>query len=176
MKNNKLWVGLIVSILCVTVLSGCGNSKGSSNNGVVGDKLIIYSSDHSEDYLSAAKKYFNADSKESSDPVNDSLEGIGGDVGYVAIISDDESVLDHEQIEGRRYTVNVFDDGRSNLKVCIRYSVGTTDNCVTKGNLESGETSLNNSFEIKADGITDYKQRADFIFKNVSEQIKKVGQ
>ena len=175
MKNNKLWISLIIGLLCIVVFSGCGNSK-ESNNGAVGDQMMIYSSDHSEEYLTAANKYFDADWKESTDPVNESLEDIGNDVGYVAIISDNESVLNHAQIEGRRYTVNVFDNGSSNLKVSIRYSVGTTDNCVTKGNLESGETSLNNSFEIKADGITDYKQRADFIFKNVSEQIKKIGQ
>lgn len=169
MRKMKRIAALVLIFVMILTTASCGK-KGS---GGVSNKMIIYAADHSVEYLSSAKQYFDASFVTSSDPLNEALSS-DKDIGYVAVISSDEGILKRAPTDGRQFTALVFDDGSSNIKVALKYRMGTTDKCVAKGSVSGGALLLTNSFEINASGVDDYAKRAEFIFKNVSEQAAKV--
>lgn len=162
---------IVLVLVMVFMTASCGKSKGSGSG--VGNKMMIYAADHSDEYVGAAKQYFNASFVTSSDPQTEELTK-DNKIGFVAVISSDENILKRKPTDGRQFTALVFDDGSSNIKVALMYRMGTTDKCVAKGNVSGGALLLTNSFEINAAGINDYSKRAEFIFKNVFEQAEKV--
>ncbi len=183
-RLKQVAVLLPVFMVCLFTLTACSAKKSG--------KVQIFSGEHHEEYMNAAKEHFskvgwsNADYMDYTDgPTEYSHEynggtatirigEIGDDTRYVVIISEEEEILNREPIEGKRYTCFVCDNGSDDIKISMRYNVGSTDNCVVKGKVTSGEFAYNNSLDIAASGISDASERAALIFNALYEQFVEI--
>lgn len=182
MNRNKRYVALTFAfVICLLTLTACSAKKR--------DALQIFSAGHNDEYLSAAKKDFSNVGWSNArylDYTDGALEysheynggiatvkigGVGDGTRYVVVISEDEKILNSEPIEGKRYSVFVYDNGSDDIKISMRYNVGTTDNSVVKGNVTAGEFAYNNSLDIAASEISDPSERAGLIFNALYEAL-----
>lgn len=175
MNKTIRYIALILAaIVCLFSCTACSSKKG--------DGLQMFSSGHSEEYINAAKKHFSNVGWSNANYTDGALEyshgavsakigGIDDDTRYLVVISEDEGILTSEPIDGKRYSVFVYDNGRDDIKISIHYCVGTTENCVVKGNVVSGEFAYNNSLNIKASEVSDPTERAVFIFNALHEAL-----
>lgn len=182
MNRIKQYVVLILAfVICLLTLPACSAKKG--------DALQMFSAEYSEEYMTAAKKHFSHvgwSNTKYSDYTDGALEyshkyngsivtmkigGVSDDTRYVVVISEDEKILNSEPLEGKRYSVFVYDNGSDDIRISMRYSVGTTENCVVKGNVTSGEFAYNNSLDIAASETSDASKRADLIFNALYEAL-----
>lgn len=164
MNRFKRYAVLILTfVVCLLALTGCASKMAG--------RVMIYSAEHLEEYADAAKKHFSGIGWTKGNYANDNLSEPTqvGNVRidpprYVVVISEEEEILDSEQIEGKLYSIFVYDNGSDDIKITMCYSVGTTDNCVVQGNVTSGEFAYNNTLDITASGISDASKRASLIF------------
>lgn len=179
MNRSIRYIALILAaIVCLFSCTACSSKKE--------DRLQMFSSGHSEEYMNAARKHFLNIGWSNSDYTDGALEysheynggavnikigGIDDDTRYVVVISEDEGILTCEPIDGKGYSVFVYDNGSDDIKISIHYCVGTTENCVVKGNVVSGEFAYNNSLTIKASEVSDPEERAVFIFNALHEAL-----
>lgn len=170
--NHRNWITAAILLLALLVtLTGCSGKKK--------DALQIFSAENNDAYMEAAKNHFssvgwsNADYTEEAHQISREYNGgtatmtFGGirdDTRYVIVISEDEAILDSVPVEGKRFTAFVYDNGSDDIKITMCYCVGTTDNCVVKGNVTSGEFAYTNDISIAASEITDVSKRAGLLF------------
>lgn len=170
-KKQRSITLVAICIISLFVLAACSSKKG--------DALQIFSDEYAEEYQSAAREHFSkvnwtrADYFGNPEEHNVSLENgtlsleigtISDDTRYVVVISGEEEILDRDPLEGKRYTVYVYDNGTDDIRISMRYSVGTTDNCVVKGNVVDGEVTVNRTIELSGSGTADTSDRAALIF------------
>ena len=167
---KKRFIGIVLSlIICLITFTGCSKK---------GDVLSIYSRDHSEEYREAAKKHFRTVGWSNGNYLDDDLDNPKqiGNISiepprYVVVISDDKAIINSEPIPGKRYSIFVYDNSRDDITISIIYKVGTTDDCVVKGNVTSGEFTYNDTLYIRSSGITDPVERAALIFDTLIEEL-----
>lgn len=171
MNRSKRYAVLILAfVVCLLALTGCASKKAGL--------VMIYSAEHLEEYTDAATKHFSAIGWSKGNYANDNLSEPTqvGNVRidpprYAVVISEEEEILDSEPIEGKLYSIFVYDNGSDDIKITMCYSVGTTDNCVVQGNVTSGEFAYNNSLDIAASGNSDASKRASLIFNALYEAL-----
>lgn len=169
---------VLVCVFCACALAACSSKKDGG--------LTIFSDDNGDAYQTAALKHFSNVSWAKTEFMDAPLElvrenngsvstmrigGISENTRYVVVISDAEEVLDRSPIEGKRYSVFVYDNGNDDIKVSLRYNVGTTENCVAKGNVVSGEFVIDQSLVIPASEVSDSSKRADVIFDTLYAKL-----
>ena len=142
MKRIKRYVAVILIVMfCAAALTACSAKKEGM--------LRIFSAEQSADvYMNAAKKHFSNYGWENfADDVHEISKKLNGetvvsgtsggirmsnDARYVVVVSEDEEILNSERIEGKRFSFFVYDNGNDDIRISMKYCVGTTDNCVVK--------------------------------------------
>ena len=81
MGKVKRTSAIVLVLVMVFMTASCGKSKGSGSG--VGNKMMIYAADHSDEYVGAAKQYFDASFVTSSDPQTEKLTK-DNKIGFVA--------------------------------------------------------------------------------------------
>lgn len=171
MNKLKRYIGLIgICMICLLVLTACSSKKS--------DFIKIYASENLDDYREAAKKRFSSVGTSNGNYKKDNLDepmDVGGITfdppRYVVVISDEREILDSKPINGKRYSIFVHDTGDENITISMHYLVGTTDNCVVKGNVTSGELSYNRTLYINAPANLTASERAEFIIDSIYDAI-----
>ena len=162
MKKVRRITALLLCIAVMFTLTACSSKKSA--------KLQIFSNlSKQEGYTNAAKKHFSNVSWTGSDSV--SASDLSDDTRYVVLIQNGEDVLSIEPIEGKRFTVLVYDKEGENIRITMRYCVGTTDNCVVKGNVVDGEMSFNRDMTLAETASADASKRAETIFNVIYQTI-----
>ncbi len=172
MKFSKKIMIVIEIIICIVIFTACSSKKT--------EPMKIYTDIHSDEYLKAAGNGFSKVSLESMKSLDRSATS---DARYLVIISDDEEILKQPKIEGKNFTINVYDDGEDQLKVAFAYLAGTTDNCVVKGAIVSGEVSATRTVDItptnRSDSanpiyMTDISKRAELLFHQIGSILESI--
>ena len=154
---------ILVLALCAALLlalSGCSSGRSG--------KMNLYADGNKEEILKAAKEKF------STVEWAESEGAVGEDDKYVVRIGSGSGTTEQEAKDGKRYSVYVKDDGSGDIIMAIRYRVGTTENCVFKGNVVDGEMDINRTVTITADGETDTAKRAGLIFSTLDAMMKEI--
>ena len=163
-------ITLLAALAAVLVFAACSAKKEA--------KIQIYSDDHAEEYMNAAKEHFTGVGWSKSEYIgeeqvyeqqseNGSVSvkiGLTDSTRYVVVIGTDEQILASAPAEGQRFTVNVFDDGSGDIKLAVRYKAGTTENCVVPGAVQDGEMAVDETADVAVAGVTDPAERAKLIF------------
>ena len=164
MKAVRKTVALILCVCALLTLSACSAKKSA--------KLQICSAAQQEEYLKAAKKHFSNVGWTRADLPEDAPGAVSGDdTRYAVIISENEDVLGLEAVEGKRYTILVCDKPGSDVRICMRYCVGTTDRCVVKGNVVEGEMSFNRDMTLSGTAASNASERAGLIFDIIYQTL-----
>ena len=172
MKIIKKIMIVLCIIVCIVILTACSSKKT--------EPMKIYTDIHSDEYLKAAGNDF---SKVSSEPMASLDRSATSDARYIVVISDNEEILEQPKIEGKNFTINVFDDGEDQLKVAFTYLAGTTENSVVKGAIVSGEVSATRTVDItptnRSDSanpvyMTDISKRAQLLFHQIGSILESI--
>lgn len=174
MKTRKICSVFLIGLFCMLIFAACSSKKAG--------EMQIYSAKRSEEYKNAAMKRFasvSVDAEEgkalSEKGISTAgIENLAENTRYAVIISEDKAVLDREQLEGKRFTILVHDRGSDKMKLVVLYGVGTTDNCVIKGNVVKGEMQFRNVVDIETSDVSGESERAKLLFDMIYHQIVEV--